>query len=215
MRSTFDEQLDSLKKEMITMGMLCENAISRAAESLLAGNIPLAKSINEISEHISQKEREIEGICMRLILQQQPVATDLRVISSAMKMVTDMERVGDQSADIGEIVTMGKIKIAEETQIFQNMSAAVIKMVSDSLDAFVKKNKELAVSVIEYDDVVDDYFNSMRSDLIDLISRDKNNGESIMDQLMIAKYFERIGDHAVNIAKWVIFSITGKLYRES
>lgn len=215
MRATFDEQLDILNKEMITMGMLCENAISRAAESLLAGNIPLAKSINDILDHINQKEREIEGICMRLILQQQPVATDLRVISSAMKMVTDMERVGDQSADIGEIVTMGKIKISEETQIFQNMSAAVIKMVSDSLDAFVKKNKDLALSVIKYDDVVDDYFISMRKDLVALISREPDSGESAIDQLMIAKYFERIGDHAVNIAKWVIFSITGKLYGES
>lgn len=211
MRTEFDEQLETLNKEMITMGMLCENAISRASEALFAGDVPLAKSIERILEHINHRERAIEDICMHLILQQQPVATDLRVISSALKMVTDMERVGDQSADIGEIVSMGKVHITTESEYFQKMSAAVIRMVSKSMDAFVRKDENLAESVIEYDDTVDDYFNTIRSDLIRAVSTDVKNGESIVDQLMIAKYYERIGDHAVNIARWVIFSITGQM----
>ncbi len=210
MRLQFDEQLDVLNKELITMGALCENAIAMSAKALLEGRLELAESVPSLSVEIDHKEREIEAMCMKLLLQQQPVARDLRVISSALKMVTDMARIGDQSAEIAEIIMLANIHPTDDTRVIHDMSVAVIKMVTDSIDAFVKKDMEIARSVIDYDDVVDAFFNQVKAMLIALFSKPEADGEFAVDLLMIAKYFERIGDHAVNIAGWVLFSITGK-----
>jgi len=209
MRSQFDEQLDILNQNLITMGALCENAIAMSAKALTEGTLTLARSVPELSERIDHKEREIETMCLKLLLQHQPVAKDLRVISSALKMVTDMARIGDQSADIAEIITLANVCTTDSTQILYDMSISVIKMVTDSIDAFVKKDKYMARAVIDYDDIVDAYFDQIKQMLIDLFSKPETDGEYAIDILMIAKYFERIGDHAVNIAKWVLFSITG------
>lgn len=209
MRLKFDEQLDLLNKELITMGAFCENVIALSAKALTEGNPTLAKSVPDLSVQIDHKEREIETMCLKLLLQQQPVAKDLRVVSSALKMVTDMARIGDQSADIAEIITLANIHATDDTQVIHDMSVAVIKMVTDSIDAFVKKDMQMAKAVIDYDDVVDSFFDKVKKMLIELFSKPETDGEYAIDLLMIAKYFERIGDHAVNIAKWVLFSITG------
>lgn len=209
MRSKFDEQLNLLNKELITMGAYCENIIAMSAEALTKGKPELAAAVPDLSVQIDHKEREIETMCLKLLLQQQPVATDLRIISSALKMVTDMARIGDQSADIAEIVALENIRSTDDTQVIHDMSVAVIKMVTDSIDAFVKKDMRMAKAVIDYDDVVDSFFDQAKKMLIDLLSKPETDGEYAIDLLMIAKYFERIGDHAVNIAKWVLFSITG------
>lgn len=209
MRLKFDEQLDLLNKELITMGAFCENTIAMSAKALTEGNPALAKAVPDLSVQIDHKEREIETMCLKLLLQQQPVAKDLRVVSSALKMVTDMARIGDQSADIAEIITLANIHATDDTQVIHDMSVAVIKMVTDSIDAFVKKDMQMAKAVIDYDDVVDSFFDKVKKMLIELFSKPEADGEYAIDLLMIAKYFERIGDHAVNIAKWVLFSITG------
>ncbi len=209
MHLKFDEQLDLLNKELITMGAFCENVIAMSAKALTEGNPALAKTVPDLSAQIDHKEREIETMCLKLLLQRQPVAKDLRVVSSALKMVTDMARIGDQSADIAEIITMANIQAADDTQIVHDMSVAVIKMVTDSIDAFVKKDIQMARAVIDYDDVVDSFFDEVKKMLINIFSKPETDGEYAIDLLMIAKYFERIGDHAVNIAKWVLFSITG------
>ena len=209
MRSRFDEQLDLLNKEMITMGALCENAIAMSAKAVAEGDLALTESIPALAEQIGQKEREIESLCLKLLLQQQPVAKDLRIISSALKMVTDMERIGHQSADIAEIVRMANLKVGGDAEEVRNMALAVIKMVSESIDAFVKKDDDMAQAVIAYDDVVDNCFDRVKNLLIGRFSQPEADGEQTIDLLMVAKYFERIGDHAVNIAKWVVFSITG------
>lgn len=210
MRSKFDEQLELLNKELITMGALCENAIATSAKAVIEGDLSLTAPILTVAEQIDEKEREIETMCLKLLLQQQPVAKDLRTISSALKMVTDMERIGHQSADIAEIIKLANIKVPGNTEEVHSMAAAVIKMVAESIDAFVKKNVAMAESVIVYDDVVDGCFDRIKKLLIERFSQPGTDGEQTIDLLMIAKYFERIGDHAVNIAKWVIFSITGR-----
>jgi phosphate transport system protein len=209
MRNSFDKQLEELNNELIIMGALCENVIAMAAKALIDGDVKLAKSVVESDYEIDQCERKIETLCMKLLLQQQPVAKDLRTISSALKMITDMERIGDQSADIAEIVTMANITASDETLHISDMARAVIKMVTESIDAFVKKDTALAKSVIEYDDVVDNLFNKVKTALA---IRFKSGGEMeyALDLLMIAKYFERIGDHATNIAEWVLYSVTGR-----
>jgi phosphate transport system protein len=210
MRNKFDEQLELLKTHMIQMGALCEGAIANATKALIDGDIEQARSAIAADEEIDQKEREIEGLCLKLLLQQQPVAKDLRQISSALKMITDMERIGDQAADISEITMLANIKAADNTNHIADMAKATIKMVTDSIDAYVRQDLGLAKIVIDYDDVVDKLFNDVKSDLIRLISEDPRNGEFAIDLMMIAKYFERIGDHATNIAEWVEFSITGR-----
>lgn len=210
MRLKFDEQLEQLHKDLITMGALCENAIAMAAKALAEGNSKLAEQVPDLSAEIDQKEREIEAMCMKLLLQQQPVAKDLRVISSALKMVTDMERIGDNSGDIAEIVTMANISSTDNMFHMQHMARATIKMVTDSINAFVKRDIELAKAVIKYDDVVDGYFNDIKLTLIRQFKNPEANGEKVLDLLMVAKYFERMGDHAAEIAKWVLFSITGE-----
>ncbi len=208
MRSRFDMQLHELNSELIKMGALCESAIAMSAKALLDGDTELAARVLEFDSEIDQKERDIESRCMKLLLQQQPVARDLRTVSSALKMITDMERIGDQSADIAEIVTMANIKASDETLHIGEMARAVMKMVTDSVDAFVKRDTSLAHSVIGYDDVVDGLFDDVKKALT---VRFQSGGqmEYALDLLMIAKYFERIGDHAVNIAEWVIYYVTG------
>lgn len=208
MRSRFDDQLDALHTELIEMGALCENAIANAAEALLQGDLSLAKRASEFDQEIDQKERKIESLALKLLLFQQPVAKDLRQVSAALKMITDMERIGDQAADISEIITMANI-VPEDTLHVGEMARATIKMVTESIDAFVQSDLTLARAVMDYDDVVDDLFDRVKGELIELIGKSPERGEYAVDLLMIAKYFERIGDHAVNIAEWVEFSITG------
>jgi phosphate transport system protein len=214
MRNKFDEQLDLLKTQMIQMGALCEEAIASATKALINGDMELAKKVITTDEDIDHKEKEIESICLKLLLQYQPVARDLRQISSALKMITDMERIGDQAADISEIIMLANIKAANNTSHIADMAKATIKMVTDSIDAYVQQNLKLAKAVIDYDDVVDNLFNDVKADMIRLINEDTENGEFAIDLIMISKYFERIGDHATNIAEWVVFSITGKHVEE-
>lgn len=209
MRDLYVHQLSVLNSKLIEMGELCENAIQSSVKALLDGNTAAAKAAASLDDEIDHKEREIESICLKLILSQQPVAGDLRQISSALKMITDMERIGDQAADIAEIVPHLKGHTPAECVGIKNMSEEVIKMVTSSIDAYVKKDIELAQRVIKNDDIVDDYFLKIKSSLVDVISEKKQDGEYAIDLLMIAKYFERIGDHATNIAEWVEFSITG------
>ncbi len=210
MRGRFDRQLEELQKEMITMGALCEKTIALSAKALTEGNIALAKEVPDLAAQIDHQERDIEGMCLKLLLQQQPVAKDLRVISSALKMVTDLERIGHQAADIAEIITMANIDNSHDTLSVHKMAEAAIKMVTDSIDAFIRRDVELARKVCTYDDVVDGCFDEIKNALIQRFSQPETDGEYALDLLMIAKYFERIGDHAVNIAQWVIFSITGR-----
>ena len=209
MRNKFDSQLEKLNLELITMGALCEDAISASVKAMLDGDDALCDKVFAADAEIDQKERDIEAICMKLLLQQQPVARDLRVISSALKMISDMERIGDQASDIAEITKFIKNSNVKSRVHISDMAAAAIKMVTDSVDSFVKKDLSLARSVMEYDDKVDNLFDCVKDELVRLIAEDRANGEFCIDLLMIAKYLERIGDHAVNIAEWVEYSITG------
>lgn len=209
MRSRFDEQLGLLNRKMIEMGAECESIIALSARSLLEGNVQDARKAKEHGHRIDQMEREIESICLKLLLQQQPVAKDLRVISAALKMITDMERIGDQAEDIAEIIAFLGGRTGEECRDIRVMAEATIKMVTESIDAYVKQDITLAKAVSDYDDVVDDAFGRVKQTLISMISENNADGEYAVDLLMIAKYFERIGDHAVNIAEWVEFSVTG------
>ncbi len=209
MRIRFDEQLDYLNKKMIEMGAECENIIAHSTRALLDGNIEDAREAMEQGYKIDQMEREIETICLKLLLQQQPVAKDLRVISAALKMITDMERIGDQAEDIAEIIIFLNGRTGEECKDIPLMAEATIKMVTESIDAYVNEDLELAKAVMDYDDVVDDAFDRVKEELIGMITANPADGGYALDLLMIAKYFERIGDHAVNIAEWVEFSVTG------
>ncbi len=209
MRSRFDEQLGLLNNKMINMGALCEELIAFATKSLLNGDVQGAKEVKTRGEEIDHMEREIEAICLRLLLQQQPVAKDLRVVSAALKMITDMERIGDQAEDIADIIPLLNGKTGAEFSDFKFMAEATCKMVTDSIDAYVRQDVKLARMVLEHDDIVDDAFRKMKDTLIKMITDNSADGEYAIDLLMIAKYFERIGDHATNIAEWVEFSVTG------
>ena len=208
MRSRFDEQLSELNTELIRMGALCEEAISLAAKAVTSGGDAASRAIL-VDREIDLKERDIEGLCMRLLLLEHPVAHDLRVVSSALKMISDMERIGDQAADIAEITQYIKGIDLPETLHIGDMARATVNMVTNSIDSFVKTNLEMAKDVIRYDDVVDELFVKVKLGLTELIRSGKFEAEAALDLLMIAKYFERIGDHAVNIAEWVVYSITG------
>lgn len=210
MRGKFDEQLMLLNKKMIEMGALCENVIAISAKALLEGDVDKAKTAKETGVGIDHMEREIESICLKLLLQQQPVARDLRQISAALKMITDMERIGDQAEDIAEIIPFLSGRTGEECTEIREMAEVTINMVTDCVDAYVKQDLKLARSVYEHDDVVDACFDKVKTKLISMIAENTDNGEYAIDLLMIAKYFERIGDHAVNIAEWVEFSVTGE-----
>ena len=209
MRNRFDEQLFELNRELIEMGSMCEEVIASVAKALSTGDIVLARKVKESGASIDQMERDIEGRCMKLLLHQQPVARDLRQISAALKMITDMERIGEQAEDIAEVVIFRNGHTMEGVETIEDMARETIKMVTESVDAFVKKDVALAESVLAHDDVVDDYFDKMKCDIINLIAKNPADGEFALDLLMISKYFERIGDHATNIAEWVIYSVTG------
>ena len=211
MRSRFDEQLLELNDMLVDMGVMIEKAIKNATRAIVDHEKKRAKKAIAMDSEIDQQEKDIEALCLRLLLRQQPVAKDLRLISAAMKMITDMERIGDQAADISEIARylIGKEKLMNLDAIPQ-LAEATSKMVTNAIDAFVKKDLELAQSVIDYDDVVDELFDKIRNDVIELLKSDSASGEQAVDYIMVGKYFERIGDHATNIAEWVVFSITGK-----
>ena len=209
MRSRFDEQLAQLNKQLIEMGALCEEVISMSSRALMDGDLPLAAKVAPLDAEIDQKERDIENLCLKLLLQQQPVAKDLRQISAALKMITDMERIGDQAEDIAEIIKFLNGRTVENGALIREMASAAIKMVTESVDAFVKHDIMLAEKVVSDDDIVDRYFDQVKQKLIERIAQQPADGEYALDLLMIAKYFERIGDHAVNLAEWVIFSVTG------
>lgn len=194
---------------MTEMGGECEKIIALSVQALLEGDKNKAAKAREDGIKIDQMEREIESICLKLLLQQQPVAKDLRVISAALKMITDMERIGDQAEDIAEIITFLNGRTGEECHDIRLMAEATIKMVNDSIDAYVKRDVNLAKAVEDYDDVVDEAFLRVKKTLISMIAENSADGEYAIDLLMIAKYFERIGDHAVNVAEWVEFSVTG------
>lgn len=210
MRSRFDEQLAILNRELIEMGALCEEAIALVAKALTDKDKTMAAKVAAMDAEIDQKERNIESMCLKLLLQQQPVARDLRQISAALKMITDMERIGDQAEDISEIVITLDGRYAENSALLKGMAESTIQMVTESVDAYVKRDTALAQQVIKMDDIVDDYFDQVKAELISKIAGEPADGEYALDLLMIAKYLERIGDHAVNIAEWVIFSVTGK-----
>ena len=210
MRNRFDQQLEKLNVELVTMGALCEDALTYAIRALFDRESDMAERAEEAEKQIDQMERDIESICMRLLLQQQPVARDLRVISSALKMIGDMERIGDQAADIAEIV-----KYLDEEEVpnlghLREMSDFAAGMVTASINSFVRQDLNLAKKVILDDDVVDGYFEKVKEALIGLIAEGDRDGAFLLDILMIAKYIERIGDHATNIAEWVVYSITGE-----
>ena len=207
MRNLYQEQLWNLNQELIQMGAACEEIIALAAQSLTAYSDELEEKTAQVGSVIDESERTIENICLKLLLRQQPVARDLRQISAAMKMITDMERIGDQAEDIVDLIPKMS-RSAEESQL-QDMAKAAQTMVTEAVDAYVKQDLALAKKVMGDDDIVDDYFNQIKTDIIAIIASDPTDGEYALDLLMIAKYFERIGDHCTNIAEWVAFSLTG------
>lgn len=211
MRNRFDRQLVQLNNELIEMGGMIEKAISDTVKALVNQDIELASNVIEYDEEIDHQEREIEQLCLKLLLQQQPVAKDLRLISAALKMITDMERIGDHATDISEItIELSKESYIKKLDHIQQMAKETMVMLVKSVEAFVNKDMDKARAVIVHDDVVDDLFNKVKAELIAMIHEDVNAGEQASDLLMAAKYFERIGDHATNISEWVIFSITGQ-----
>lgn len=212
MRNNFDSQLEQLNTELTLMGALCEDAISFAITALLENDNAMAKKVIAVDSEIDARERDIETMCMKLLLRQQPIARDLRTVSSALKMISDMERIGDQAADIAEIIQFLPDSELKQKLHLRDMAYAVITMVTESVDSFVKKDLAIAEKVIADDDQVDELFTEIKGELIALLSSGglKSDGEFFVDILMIAKYLERIGDHATNIAEWVVYSITGQ-----
>ena len=206
MRIRFDEQLKQLNKEMINMGTMIEESIGDAVKALMKQDVELAQKVMAGDEEIDRTERKIEDLCLRLLLQQQPVARDLRNISAALKMVTDMERIGDHATDISELAI-----VLSELDHIEEMARETMVMLIQSLEAYVEKDLDKAQKVIAHDDVIDDFFEEVKQELIELIRNHADEGEQAVDLLMVTKYFERIGDHATNIAEWVIFSITGQI----
>lgn len=207
MRNLYQEQLHNLNRELIQMGAACEEIIAFAAKALTDYSSELEEKTNQVGAVIDESERTIENICLKLLLRQQPVAGDLRQISAAMKMITDMERIGDQAEDIVDLIP--KMSGTAEEEPLQKMAIAAQKMVTEAVDAYVKQDLALAKKVMGDDDIVDAYFNQVKSDIIAMIAANPEDGEYALDLLMIAKYFERIGDHCTNIAEWVEFSLTG------
>ena len=209
MRNKFDEQLLQLNHEMIEMGALCEEVIALSSQALTEGDTALASKVAPLDSEIDHKEREIENLCLKLLLRQQPVARDLRQISAALKMITDMERIGDQAADIAEIIPFFLSHNTFDCTLVCRMAQQASSMVTQSVDAFVRRDVDLARSIAKQDDLVDEDFSNVKQALISAIAREPGQGEVALDLLMIAKYFERIGDHAVNLSEWVEFSVTG------
>ena len=209
MRDFFQEQLKELNRELVRMGADCEEIIALASDSLTGWNEKLATKVSVIGARIDEGYRTVENICLKLLLRQQPVARDLRVISAAMKMITDMERIGDQAEDIVDLVPRMEHRADEKYPKIREMAKAAKQMVTEAVDAYVKQDLELAYAVMKHDDVVDDYFDRVKKGIIGIIAENPSEGEYALDLLMIAKYFERIGDHCTNIAEWVEFAVTG------
>ena len=209
MRDFFQEQLKELNRELVKMGADCEEIIALASDSLTGWNEELAKNVSTIGARIDEGYRTVENICLKLLLRQQPVARDLRVISAAMKMITDMERIGDQAEDIVDLVPQMERRADEKYPKIREMAKAAKAMVTEAVDAYVRQDLELAYAVMKHDDIVDDYFNRVKAGIIGIIAENPTEGEYALDLLMIAKYFERSGDHCTNIAEWVEFSVTG------
>ena len=207
MRSNFDRQLSELNRSLIEMGAMCEEIIALATKALAEGDMELAKRVDTLGADIDRMERTIESMCLRLLLQH--VARDLRQISAALKMITDMERIGDQAEEIAALVRFLGGHGAGNDALICEMARRAVNMVTESVDAYVKYDIMLAERVIAEDDEVDARFIQVKAELIDAIAKNPSNGELDLDLLMIAKYFERIADHAVNIAEWVIFAVTG------
>ena len=210
MRNQFNRQLSQLHEDLTKMGELCQRAIREALDAATQGDSQKAKTAMEDDSHIDEMERSIESQCLKLLLQQQPVAGDLRVISSALKMISDMERIGDHATDIAEIAQSIQGRHAQTNQTLHAMAEAAMAMVHDSVVSFVQADEALARKVLADDDIVDGFFDSVKGQLITFIATDSASGAYYLDLLMIAKYLERIGDHATNIAEWVLFSITGQ-----
>ncbi len=208
-RKAYQEELRSLHDELTMMGNLCAEAVQLAVRAVSTGDAGLAKRTRETDEWVDQKEKDIESLCLKLLLKQQPVATDLRRVSSALKMISDLERIGDQSADIAEISEYSVIRSGPAADDLHIMSGEVIKMVSESINAFVQNDIDLAREIIRWDDKTDECFARIKNDLISEIASDNTQGEYFLDILMVAKYLERIGDHATNVAEWVEYSILG------
>ena len=209
MRNRFDQQLRQLHVEMVKLGALCETAISAAAKALLEQDAGMARRASATEVEIDSREREIEQLCLELLLRQQPVARDLRTISAALKMLSDLERIGDQASDIAELTRFTGLIPDTGREHISEMARTAVRMVTDSVDAFVRSDLAMAVAVVAEDDQMDDLFCQVKSDLSQLIREGRADADRILDLLMVAKYFERIGDHAVNVAEWVQFSITG------
>lgn len=210
MRSKFDEQLTQLNDSLVEMGVIVERAIGQTIKALIEQDVVLAQKIINSDDEVDNKEKEIESLCLKIILQQQPVASDLRLITSALKIITDLERIGDHAKDISELtLLLAGRQYVKKLEHIPQMAQATMKMVTDSIEAFVKKDLKLAESVIAYDDIVDELFVMVKSDLIELIKNGTANSDQAIDLIMIAKYFERIGDHATNVAEWIVFSLTG------
>lgn len=210
MRSRFDEQLDQLNTLLIEMGAMVEQAIAQANKALIEQDVALAEQIIASDDAIDNKEAEIESLCLKILLQQQPVARDLRLVSSVLKMTTDLERIGDHASDISEMtLLLADSPYVQKLERITQMATETMKMVTRSIDAFVQKDLALAREVIASDDVVDDLFVLVKRDLIELIKQNADYGDQAIDLIIIAKYFERIGDHATNVAEWVVFSHTG------
>ena len=209
MRDFFQEQLNELKQELTIMGSNCEEIIALASRAMTDMDDELVRKVQTIGAQIDESERTIETICMKLLLRQQPVARDLRQISAAMKMITDMERIGDQAEDIVEIIPFMNAHPDEKFPKIREMAKAAQSMVTEAVDAYVKQDLDMAKKVMAHDDIVDDYFAQVKNGIIDIIAAEPSHGEYALDLLMIAKYFERIGDHCTNIAEWVEFSVTG------
>lgn len=211
MRNRFDRQLSTLNDELIEMGSMIEKSIETAIKALVNQDVDLARHAIEADEEIDRQERIIEDLCLKLLLQQQPVAKDLRLISSALKMITDMERIGDHASDISEItIALADQPYIKKLEHIQQMAKETMIMLVGSIEAFVDKDLEKANEVIKRDDVVDDLFDKVKKELIQMIHENADKGEQAADLLMVAKYMERIGDHATNISEWVIFYITGE-----
>lgn len=210
MRNRFDLQLKQLNDDIIEMGNMIERAIEMGVYALIGHDTDKAKQTIDYDMDIDHMERDIEALCMKLLLQQQPVARDLRQISAALKMITDMERIGDQASDIAEIIISARMTEAMDISRIGQMSEAAAKMVRDSVTAYVKKDLELSREVMASDDIVDEMFEENKRELVSFIAENKGGyGERAIDLIMVAKYLERIADHATNIAEWVEFSITG------
>ena len=209
MRNLYQEQLQNLNQELTRMGAACEEIIDLAAKALTDYSPELEEKTKQVGAVIDESERTIENICLKLLLRQQPVARDLRQISAAMKMITDMERIGDQAEDIVDLIPKMEKSAGDDSLVLKKMAQAAKNMVTEAVDAYVKQDLALARKVMADDDIVDNFFLEMKSGIIDLIAKNPDEGEFALDLLMISKYFERIGDHCTNIAEWVVFSMTG------